>query len=234
MAIISAFPGKSKPKLQAKTVIPDYNVITVTPSSDYEGLSQVKITPVSVNKYATPSTQEQVIKTDSGILLRQVTVYAVPTQAKTVTPSSEEQTVTPDSGKFLSQVTVSAAQIGHVVTSEYAIEDSTSLRFDVPNTTSLPANIMLFASNYSSSGTTEILAGALVKRTDEDLYDGTFWAQDGSSNGFKKAIITNITYEMITSQSAMILSLPSSTKYVFAGAEISNTSGITYGVMLTY
>lgn len=43
MAIISAFPGKSKPKLQSKTVETSNKTITYSPDSNYDGFSDFTV-----------------------------------------------------------------------------------------------------------------------------------------------------------------------------------------------
>jgi hypothetical protein len=57
-------------------------------------------------KTITPSTTSQVAVSSGYYTGGNITVAAVPTQAKTVTPKASTQNVTPDSGKFLSKVTV--------------------------------------------------------------------------------------------------------------------------------
>lgn len=75
MAIISAFPGKSKPKLQSKTVSPQSSQITVNPDSGYEGLEKVTVTAIQTQtKSVNPKTADQVVTPDSGKYLTQVTV----------------------------------------------------------------------------------------------------------------------------------------------------------------
>ncbi len=111
MAIISAFPGKAKPKLQSKTVSPSTSQQTVSPDSGYEGLSGVTVNAMKLqSKTATPTTSQQNIYPSSGYNgLGQVTVNAIRLQSKTATPSATRQTIAPDSGyNGLSSVTVNA------------------------------------------------------------------------------------------------------------------------------
>lgn len=76
MAIISAFPGKSKPKLQSKTVNPQSSQFTVNPDSGYEGLEKVTVTAIQTQtKGVNPKAEDQVITPDSGKYLTQVTVF---------------------------------------------------------------------------------------------------------------------------------------------------------------
>ncbi len=79
MAIISAFPGKAKPKLQAKTVSPSTVQQTIKPDSTHEGLSQVTVNAMRLqSKTITPSGSQQIVTPDSGYNgLNKVTVAGV-------------------------------------------------------------------------------------------------------------------------------------------------------------
>lgn len=53
MAIISSFPGKSKPKLQEKPVTPSTLEQIITPDTGYDGLSKVTVSGVTQYKKIT-------------------------------------------------------------------------------------------------------------------------------------------------------------------------------------
>lgn len=103
MAIISAFPGKSKPKLQEQTVNPTTWRQTVTPSSDYDGLSKVTVNAMTTVSKAQPD----ISVSSSGLITAEVyqqsgyisnsgttssTKQLPTTGATTITPSSSQQT----------------------------------------------------------------------------------------------------------------------------------------------
>jgi len=86
------------PDLQKKTVKPSTSRQTVTPDSNYDGLGEVVVEPVQLQRKTITKNGEFGADTAYGYLgLEQVTVDVEPDlQSKTVKPSASRQTVTPD------------------------------------------------------------------------------------------------------------------------------------------
>lgn len=103
------YSGLEKVIVDAVTNEIDKNII---PSNIKAGVSilgvdgNVEPDKPDQTKTATPTTEEQIIRPDSGFELAQVTIEPIYTEEKIITPSNETQTVTPSDGKFISKVTV--------------------------------------------------------------------------------------------------------------------------------
>lgn len=229
MAIISAFPGKSKPKLQSKTIHPLYAQFDVTPDSGYEGLDKVTIAPETQVKYVTPSATQKTVTADSNKLLMSVVVNAIETQTKGVSPKTENQIITPDSGKYLTQVTVSGAIGGFYTLSDASNNDSNKLEFSVPVVDGRHPAIIALYSNGHEGTTKQIISAILTKRDNGSIYDAVCWVQTGTDS-FDERVITQISIAYRTTTKKAILTLPTSTNCVFAGTSLANQ----YAVVMTY
>ena len=229
MAIISAFPGKSKPKLQSKTIHPLYAQFDVTPDSGYVGLAKVTIAPQSQVKYVTPSTTQKTVTPDSNKLLSSVVVNAIETQTKGVSPTINEQIIKPDSGKYLTQVTVGGAIGGYYTLSDTYNTDSTKLEFSVPVVDGRNPAIIALYSNGHEGTTKQILSAMLTKRDGNSIYDAVCWVNMGS-NSFDEKVITQISIAYRLTTKKAIITLPSTTACVFGGTSLGNQ----YAVVMTY
>lgn len=229
MAIISAFPGKSKPKLQSKTIHPLYAQFDVKPDSGYEGLDKVTIAPETQVKYVTPSTTQKTVTSDSNKLLMSVVVNAIETQTKGANPKVEDQIIMPDSGKYLTQVTVSGVIGGYYTLSDTYNDDTSKLEFSVPVVDGRHPAIIALYSNGHEGTTKQIISAILTKRDGNSIYDAVCWVQTGSDS-FDERVITQISIVYKPTNKKAILQLPTTTSCVFAGTSLGNQ----YAVVMTY
>ena len=186
--------------LQSKRVSASTSgVVTVTPDSGYDGLSQVKVNMILRQaKTVTPGTADQTVSPDSGYQgLSSVTVegdadlvagnikngvsifgvngsYApsVVTQEKSCTPSTSQQEITPDSGKYLSKVTVAAAPL-----------ETKSVTPSASQQTITPSSGKIGMSQVTVAGDADLVAGNIKKDIVIFGVTGTYEGSGGTVNG---------------------------------------------------
>jgi uncharacterized repeat protein (TIGR02543 family) len=81
-----------------------------------ERIKQIQGAKEEQSKTVSPSTSQQVVTPDSGKVLNQVTVNAIPTETKSQQPnlSSGDQTINATSGKFMTSFTITKDTINHI------------------------------------------------------------------------------------------------------------------------
>lgn len=138
---------KVTPQLQEKTVTVKANGETITPDTDYCGLSEVTVnisTEAPRYQSKTAYYNNDTIYPDSGYDALSRVDIKIPTQSKTVTPTKDEQTVKPTGEQFLGEVVVYPIPSEYIKPSGNMAITSNTLEgesIDVTNWASVTVNV---------------------------------------------------------------------------------------------